>query len=181
MALGPRLTPRPSWPRRLDAAARFSLPVAVLVLGLVLLGVKIGLPLQAELRPAFALACVFFWSLYRPASLPPPLVALCGVLLDLLGLTPIGLWAVMLLLLQGVTLAARRGLSARGFALTWLVFCGLAAGFCLAAWLAQCALSLTVLPIAPVGAEIFFSCVLYPMLAVWLIRAHRGPAAVELA
>ena len=36
------------------------------------------------------LACVYFWSLFRPAAMPPPVVFLIGVLLDLLGYLPLG-------------------------------------------------------------------------------------------
>ena len=34
-----------------------------------------GVPGQAALLPAVALTCVWFWSLYRPAAMPPPMVA----------------------------------------------------------------------------------------------------------
>ena len=44
-----------------------------------------GVPGQAELQASVALACVFFWSLFRPASMPPPWCSLLGLLADLLG------------------------------------------------------------------------------------------------
>jgi rod shape-determining protein MreD len=129
----------------------------------------------------FAMACVFFWSLYRPSSLPAPVTALTGLLLDVMGLSPLGLWAVLLLILQGATLASRRRLIPRGFFLTWAVFSGLAACLCVLAWVAQSLLGLTLLPAAPVLTESLTACGLYPALAAFFIRAHRGPAAVELA
>jgi rod shape-determining protein MreD len=172
---------RPSAWRQLDAASRYAFPVGFLIFGLFFIGLPFGLPGQAELRPVYAMACVFFWSLYRPSSLPAPIVALTGVLLDLLGISPIGLWAVLLLILQGVTLAARRRLIPQSFFLTWLVFSCFATGLCGLAWVAQSVLNLALLPPLPLMVEVLLALGLYPALAGFFIRAHRGPAAVELA
>jgi len=181
MARGPAMRRRPSFWRQLDAASRYAFPFACLVFGLFIIGMPFGLPGQAEFRPVYAMACVFFWSLYRPSSLPAPFVALTGLLLDLLGLSPLGLWAVLLLLLQGVTLAARRRLVTTGFFLNWAVFSGFTAAFSSLAWAVQSTLGFSVLPVLPVAVEILLATGLYPAIAAFFIRAHRGPAAVELA
>ncbi len=178
---GVRVRRRPSFWRRLDAASRLAWPAAFLVFGLLLLGLPLGLPGQAELRPDYAVACVFFWSLYRPGSLPAPVVALAGLLLDLLGLSPLGLWAVLLLLVQGGTLAIRRRLIPRLFLINWLVFAAFAACATALAWAAQSLLFLTLLPAPPVAIQTIAAIGLYPLLAAFFIRAHRGPAAAELA
>ena len=172
---------RPSLWRSLDTAARFAWPAAVMLLGLLLIGLPFGLPGQAELRPAYAMACVFFWSLYRPSSMPAPIVALTGIFLDLLGLSPLGLWAVLLLLLQGATLASRRRLIPRRFYISWLSFTAGAAFLSLLAWLLQSLLDLTLLPVLPPVMVAFAAAGLYPALAGLFIRAHRGTADTELA
>jgi rod shape-determining protein MreD len=172
---------RPSFWHQLDIASRYAFPAGALVFGLLVIGLPFGLPYQAELRPVYAMACVFFWSLYRPSSLPAPVVALTGLLLDLLGISPFGLWAVLLLLLQFTTLAARRRLVPQSFWMTWLVFAWFAAGFAALAWVAESLLAWFVLPWAPLAVEILFAMAFYPALAAFFIRAHRGPAAVELA
>jgi rod shape-determining protein MreD len=172
---------RPSLWRQLDAASRYAWPAGCTIFGLFVIGLPLGLPGQAELRPAYAMACVFFWSLYRPSSLPAPVVAVIGLLLDLLGLSPFGLWAVLLLLLQGAVLLARRRLITQSFLLIWLTFSLLAGIFSGLAWALQALLTLTLLPSLPLAAEILASVGLYPALAAIFIRAHRGPAAAELA
>ena len=175
------LTRRTGVWRQLDIAARYTFPAGSLVLGLFVIGLPFGLPGQAELSPVYTVACVYFWSLYRPASLPAPVVVLAGVLLGLLGLSPLGLWAVLLLVLQGVVLAARRRLAPQPFLLTWLVFCGLAVSCAGLAWMLESLLMLKLLPTQPLLIEALFSVGLYPAVAGFFIRAHRGPAAVELA
>jgi rod shape-determining protein MreD len=180
MARGPMTRPAGLW-RQLDVAARYTFPAGSMMLGLFVIGMPFGLPGQAELWPVYAIACVYFWSLYRPASLPAPVVALAGVLLGLLDLSPLGLWAVLLLVLQGVVLAARRRLAQQPFLLTWLVFCGLAMACSGLAWILESLLTLKMLPAQPLVIEALFSVGLYPAVAGFFIRAHRGPAAVELA
>jgi rod shape-determining protein MreD len=167
--------------RQLDVAARWAVPGAMLAFGLFLLGLPLHIPGQALLRPAYAMGCVYFWSLFRPASLPVPLTGLIGLLLDLMGVTPPGLWALLLILLQSATLVARRRLAPRRFLLTWAAFSGLASLASLLAWAAQSALTFTLLPFWPAWLEILLAAALYPALAAMLVRVHRGPAAVELA
>jgi rod shape-determining protein MreD len=181
MARGPAMRRQASLWRQLDAASRYAFPIGFLMFGLFVIGMPFGLPGQAELRPVYAMACVYFWSLYRPSSLPAPVVALVGLLLDLLGLSPLGLWAVLLLLLQGVTLVARRRLVPQRFFRTWLVFVLFAAGLCGLDWAAQSLLALALLPPVPLAVECVMALGLYPAFAAFFIRAHRGPAAVELA
>ena len=67
----PGIRPRPTLWRRLDATSRAAFPVGCTCLLVLALSAPLALPAQAQLQPASALACVFFWSLYRPGSMPP--------------------------------------------------------------------------------------------------------------
>ena len=167
--------------RQLDAAARWAVPSALLAFGLFLLGLPFHIPGQALLRPAYAMGCVYFWTLFRPASMPLPVTGLIGLLLDLMGITPPGLWMLLLIGLQSATLLSRRRLAPRRFLLTWAAFCGLASLASALAWGLQSGLAMQLLPLWPTGLEILVSAAIYPALASLLVRAHRGPAAVELA
>lgn len=171
--------PRLSW-RQIDLTSRWLFPFALLLLGLFIIGMPFGLPGQVELRPIYAMACVYFWSLYRPSSLPPPLVAIAGLLLDLLGFSPFGLWAVLLLLLQAATLKARQRLAPAPFLYVWGGFVLLAVTGSLLAWLVTDAFNGLWLPLLPFFTECLWAIGLYPGLAYLLIRAHRGLAAIEL-
>lgn len=174
-----RSSPYFSW-RKIDIAARWFFPFVLLVLGLFVLGMPFGLLGQAELRPVYAMACVYFWSLYRPNSMPAVLVALSGLLLDGLGYSTFGLWAVLLLLLQVVTLNLRQKLAPSPFLIVWLGFVLLSASFAIVSWLLTCAFNEMWLSFVPVYVEISWAACLYPALAFMLIRAHRGLAATEL-
>jgi rod shape-determining protein MreD len=111
----PGIRPRPSIWRQLDATARLCFPLASTMLLLLLLAAPLGLPGQAAMQQAVALACVFFWSLFRPGSMSPPMVFLLGLLVDLLGLAPPGVAVLVLLFAHGLSLRWRRFLTRQGF------------------------------------------------------------------
>jgi rod shape-determining protein MreD len=177
----PGIRPRPSLWRRLDTLGRQSFPAAVTALGMLLAAAPLGLPGQAELLPGFALASVFFWSVFRPAAMPPPVVFALGVLADLLGFAPLGVRVLILLLVHGLAVGSRRELARQPFLLVWLVFVAIAGGAAALEWGFDSLLSLRLLPSAPAIFEFALTAALYPPLASLFTRAHRGIAAWERA
>ncbi len=177
----PGIRPRQSIWRRLDMAARRSFPASTTALVLLATAAPLGLPGQPELQAASALCCVFFWSLFRPASMPPVAVFLLGLLCDLLGYAPPGVGVLTLLLAHGVALRWRRNLVRLGFLPVWLCFVAVAAG---AATLQWALTSLLVFRLFPPGEAMFQAALgagLYPILAVLLTRAHQTLAEPEHA
>ena len=177
----PGIRPRPTLWRTLDAASRQAFPAACTALLLLLLAAPLGVPGQAQLLPAAALACVFFWSLFRPGSMPPPVVFALGLFSDLLSLAPPGLSVLILLLTHGLAVRWRRVLTGQGFLLVWLAFVAVAAGAAALGWALT---SLLTFRLLPGGAALFqwaLTAGLYPALAPLFIRAHRGLATPEQA
>jgi rod shape-determining protein MreD len=177
----PGIRPRQSLGRRLDIAARWSFPASSTALMLLAASAPIGLPGHAELQGAVALACVFFWSLFRPAAMPPVVVFAIGLLVDLLGYAPPGVAVFTSLLVHGLAMRWRRTLVRQGFLLVWLVFAAVAAGAAALAWALTCALTFRLLPPVPACVQVVFAAGLYPALATWLTRAHHSLAAPERA
>lgn len=175
----PGIRPRRGWGQRLDRAGRRGFPAATIIAGMVLLSAPIGIPGQAQLLPAFTLAAVFFWTLFRPTSVPPPLVFVIGLLADLLGEMPLGSDVLVLLLTQLLVVRSRRSLPQKGFLVVWLVFIAVAAVAVALQW-ALASLMNWVLypPIAPI-TQFLLTAGLYPLLATIFTRAHRGIAAPE--
>ena len=100
-----RPEPAPGLLRRIDALARAAFPATFTALMLVLAATPVGLP---GLVSAVALPCVFFWSVFRPATLPPPAVFGLGLLQDLLTAGPPGVGVLILLLAHGLAARWRR-------------------------------------------------------------------------
>ena len=165
----------------LDATARKTFPVTITALLLLGLSVPLGLPGQPQLQAAVALACVFFWSVFRPDSMPPVAAFLLGLLTDLLSLSPLGLTVLVLLIVHGVALRTRRFVAAQGFLVVWLVFVAVAAGASAIEWALTSVLTFRLLPPGPALLQFGVSAGFYPLLAMLFTRAHRGLADPEKA
>jgi len=177
----PGIRPRPNIWQRLDAAGRALFPVVSTALLLLALSTPLGLPGQSAMRPAGALACVYFWTLYRPASMMPLAGFLLGLLTDLLGQAPIGIGMLALLAVQGIALRWRRVLIRQEFLAEWLSFCGIALLFGAIIWCLDSLFAFTLLPLNPVLFQAALAAGCYPMLALFLLIAHRGVADPEQA
>ena len=177
----PGIRPRPTLWRRLDAASRQAFPVSSTVLLLLALAGPLGVPGQAELQQATALACVFFWSIFRPGAMAPPMVFLLGLLTDLLGLAPPGLGVLVLLVTHGVAFRWRRELARQGFLVVWLAFVALAAAAAVVSWVLASGLAFRVLPPAAMAFQFVLAAGIYPALAFLFTLAHRTAAAPEEA
>ena len=111
----PGMRPRATLGRRLDVAARHAFPAGCTILLMLLIETPFGIADQATLLPAVTLVCVYFWSLFRPAAMPPPVVFLIGLLFDLLGYLPLGVGPLTLLVVHGFALRWRPVLTRAGF------------------------------------------------------------------
>lgn len=177
----PGIRPRPSLGRRLDMAARRGFPGSTTALLILFAAAPLGVPGQAELQVAVALAAVFFWSLFRPASMPPAVVFALGLLVDLLDFAPPGVGVLALLLAHGLALRWRRVLARQGFLLVWLSFVGIAAGAATLQWALTSLLTFRLLPPGPGIFQAAIGAGLYPALATLLTKAHHTLAEPEQA
>ncbi|RYJ02914.1 MAG: rod shape-determining protein MreD [Acetobacteraceae bacterium] len=164
--------------RQIDALARAAFPAASTALLLVLAAVPVGLP---GLVPAAALPCIFFWSVFRPAALPPPAVFGLGLLEDLLTAVPIGAGVLTLLVVGGLATRWRPFLARQSFLAVWLVYCGVAIGAAALGWLLQVVLGWRLVPTAPALYQVMLSAGLYPSLAGLLTWAHEAMTRAETA
>ncbi len=172
----PGIRPRPTIGRRLDAAARRSLPVAF-SLGLVLLlCAPLDLPGQQALLPGATMSSVFFWSVFRPASMPAPMVFALGLLYDMLSFSPPGIAILTLLVVHIIGLGWRHGLARQGFLPVWVAFVLVAGAATLLDWALACGLSLRLLPVQPALFALALAAGTYPLLSALFAWAHRGIA-----
>jgi rod shape-determining protein MreD len=175
----PGIRPRRSLGQRLDKAARRGFPAGTTVLGIFLISAPLGLPGQAQVMPAFSLSAIFFWTLFRPASVPPPAVFLIGLLADLLGEMPIGTSVLTLLLTQYLVVRSRRYLLQKGFLFVWLLFVAVAAVAAALQWALACLMNWALYPPIAGVFQFLLSAGLYPLLATAFTQAHRAVAAPE--
>jgi rod shape-determining protein MreD len=177
----PGIRPRESLGRRLDIAARTGFPTYITVLLMLITQAPFEIPEQAALLPAVALCCVWFWSVFRPDSMPPPIVFALGLLLDLLGYLPLGVGVFTLLAVHGVALLLRRSLSRAGFLWIWCVFAGVAAVASLVIWVLVMLLTFRLLSPYPAFFIAVVTIAIFTVLAVPFAGAHRSIANPDRA
>lgn len=161
--------------------ARRAFPCACTVLLMLLAAAPLGVPDQAMLLPAVSLCCVYFWSVFRPSSMTPPMVFCIGLLLDLLGYMPIGLGVLMLLCVYAMAVQSRRFLIRHGFVVVWSVFLVTASAASALVWLMSSLLTLRLLPFSPALFQAVLTTAIYPALATLFVIAHNSIADPERA
>jgi rod shape-determining protein MreD len=112
------------------------LPVVLCVAATVLLATPLRFFGLALPEPVFPLAAGFAWAVIRPSILPPFVLLLLGLFLDVFWGGPQGLWPLCLLTAYAVVLAARSLIIGQDFIITWVwygavVATAFAAGFAL--------------------------------------------------
>lgn len=168
--------PPPGMLAQLDAAARGVFPGATTAAAMIVLATPVG---GQGLPAAMALGAVFFWSVFRPAAMPPPAAFGLGLLQDLLLAAPLGVGALTLLLVHGLAMRWRRPLAGQGFLVVWLAFAGVA-GLAVGLGLVLHALLLwRALPPNAAAQAFLLAVGLYPVVAAVLTAAHAGMRRAE--
>jgi rod shape-determining protein MreD len=177
----PGVRPRLTVGRRLDIVWRHAFPGTTSFLLMLVSLAPFGLWGQAALLPTVALTCVWFWSLFRPAAMAPPVVFLIGLLLDLLGFLPPGVGALTMLTTHGIARWLRRFLARQGFTVVWLIFITVACGIAAMNWALVSLLTFSLVPVGPVLFQAGLAAAMYPAVAIPLMFAHRSIADPDQA
>lgn len=157
--------------RRVEAVMRGAFPTVVTLVLMIAGAVPVGAP---GLIMALCLPCVFFWTVFRPAAMPPPAVFGIGIAADLLANAPFASGVLVLLVAHGVALRSRGFIARQGFGTVWVIYCGVATGAAALAWALTGLLHWQLPPTTPGLHQAAISVGLYPALAWVLSRAHRG-------
>lgn len=152
---------------------RSLLPAAVTLVAVLLAAVPFGVPFFAVVTPFLSLMAVYYWSIYRPDLLPPAAVFAIGILQDVLTGSPVGLLALVLLLVRALAVSQRRILRGQAFVVEWAGFLLVAAGAGAAAWLLVSAYRFAVVPPSPFAVQALLTAAMYPLGSWVLARAAR--------
>ncbi|MBT6095714.1 MAG: rod shape-determining protein MreD [Rhodospirillaceae bacterium] len=150
---------------RMDTLSRQFTPV-LLTLVLVVLGVvALHAPGWARVAPLLSLLAVYHWAVYRPDLMPGYAVFAIGLLQDVLGGTPLGLFTLLYLVAYGVVVSQQRFLTGKAFFVVWLGFVLISAGVMALAWILLSAMSGGVIDPEALLYQYLLGVGLYPVLA----------------
>ena len=158
--------------QRLDVLARRLTPFGLTLLLVMLNVVPTHVPGFARVIPMLALMAVYHWTIYRPELMPAVAVFAVGVLQDLLGGTPVGVYALVFLSVYGVLLSQRRFFVGKSFLITWLGFAVVAAAAAAQAWALVSAFHVTLVDPRPLIFQYLLTLGAFPLLA-WLFLSWQ--------
>jgi rod shape-determining protein MreD len=162
------------WVRQLDARLRALAPLAV-ALAAVLLDVLPFLGLGPwGITPFSTLCVVYFWSLYRPDLFGAAAAFATGIVYDALAGLPLGLTALILLLVRQLVVVQQRFFLARSFPVVWCCFLLLAPAVEIARWLLVSLWWGRLFALAPVLLSLLLTIALYPLASLLLTRIHNA-------
>ncbi len=128
---------------------------------------------QGELQTGLVLGTVWFWSLYRPASMPIWLLLISGLIIELFVSTPPGLLLLWMLVVYGVAHMVRFHFAEGGFFRYWGLY---SLTVLVGAVLEWCLLSVRAMMILSPSALFFqwsLSVGVYPLLHVVFVLGRH--------
>lgn len=140
--------------------------VLLAIFGLLIAGAfPVPLGKFGEIRPAFLLMAVYYWTIMRPEALPSPLVFVAGLLFDLLSGHPLGMNAMILIVAQWLVSTQRKFLSGQSFMVIWAGFSIVALGSAALQWLIFYFFYGNPAPLQPLFISMLMTWTLFPLLA----------------
>ncbi|MDP7216470.1 MAG: rod shape-determining protein MreD [Rhodospirillales bacterium] len=165
---------KPSLGVRLDALARRLTPFGLTLLLVVFNLVPLHIPGYDQIVPLLPLIAVYHWTFHRSELMPAYAVFVIGLLQDSLTGAPIGINAVVFLIVHGATLSQRRFLAGKSFAMFWLVFALVAAGAMATSWILVCAYNLALVEPRALLFQYLLTTGIFPILAWFFLRWQRA-------
>ncbi len=155
---------------QLDYWARNLTPFGLTLIMVIISMVPMHVPGYARVAPLLSLMAVYHWTVFRPALMPALAVFAIGLLQDILSGTPIGVHALVFLIVQGLVLSQRRFLVGKSFAVVWLGFSLVATGAALLSWVLVSAYSVALVDPQPVFFQYLMTLGTFPLLGWLLLR-----------
>jgi rod shape-determining protein MreD len=165
---------KPSIWVRMDAWMRQFVPFGITLVLLLLTAVPTRLPGFASIAPILPMMGVYYWAIYRPDLLPAWAAFVIGLLYDIVAGTPLGVNALVLLLVQGTAASQRRFFLAKSFLVSWWAFALLAGGATGLSWLLITLLSARAIEPSPVLFQYLMTLGLFPVLTWLLARTQMA-------
>lgn len=159
---------------RIDAGARLLVPYGFMALLFILNVVAISYPLSGAVKAPLFLMGIYYWALYRPTLFPIGVVFAAGLLLDLFSGLPLGLNALVFVLVQWSVRDQRRFLMGQPFMMVWIGFVLLSAATGLLQWvLFGIAAGLSWPPLYPLCISVAFGAAMFPFVCIVLHLTHK--------
>lgn len=130
-------------------------------------------PFSMQIEIPFIIMIIYYWTIYRPTLLPPVLVFVIGCTHDLLSGLPLGLSALIFLLVRHAIAGQRIFLTSQPFMVFWLGYILVSITALLCQWLIFGLLQFHWTPLAPALIMIAIGILVFPLISLLMNGAHK--------
>ena len=160
--------------QRLDTIARRILPVAITVILAMAASVPLHVPGFYAVAPAVTLISVYYWTIFRPDLMPASAIFAIGLFQDVLSGAPLGVNALVLLLVFAVVLGQRRFFLGKSFLVMWWGFALIVVGSLAVTWMVLSSLEGRALDPMPALFQGVVTLAVFPFLTWIFIRSQQA-------
>jgi rod shape-determining protein MreD len=159
---------------RMDLLARQLTP-SMFTLALVFINViPLHIPEFSRVTPLLPLIAIYHWAIFRPKLLPAYAVFLIGLFQDILTGTPIGVNALVFLIVYGAVLSQKRFFIGKSFLILWLGFSVIAAGASVISWATVSILNVALIEPKTVIFQYLMTLGFFPAIAWLFLRWQQA-------
>ena len=159
---------------RIETVVKAVLPTLSAFLCVLLAAIPYGIPQLGTVMPWLGLMPIYYWSIHEPRYMPYWVAFLIGLWQDVLTGGPLGLFALIFVLVRHFVVSQRLVFFKKPFLVGWW---GLALVAIIAAaggWLVASVYSGSVLAVSPFAVQIMLTIMVYPLIAwalggLWLV------------
>lgn len=130
-------------------------------------------PLTMLFSAPFTLIALYYWAIYRPSLVPSWLAFIVGLSLDVLGGFPLGLNALLYLVLRMFLVGQRCFLMGQGFLVIWIGFVLLNTVLHAMQWMMMSAVNVHMLPMGQAALPILLGSLVFPVISAFLHLSHK--------
>ncbi len=149
-----------------------ALPLVTILLLVFILMIPFNTPVYIRCGGLLPLMGITYWTLVTPRSMSPVIVFIIGILVDVVTFMPLGMHAIVFLIVQSILKSQRRFLVGQGFWVLWVSFVLLSFVTSLMLAIGAWALKHVNPSIEPIMIGTLIVSVCLPLLLWWLDRVH---------
>ena len=159
---------------QLNLVARSLSPMAITLLLVMVSVLPMHIPFFGTVSPVLSLMAVYYWSVFRPDLMPSFAVFGAGLFQDILSGTPLGVFALVFMLVRVAVVSKQKFFTGNSFVVMWWVFMLVAAGSLVLVWGLASLLNMTLISPLGVAFQVFLTFVLFPCFAWLFFRVQQA-------
>lgn len=162
-----------SFSKKVDLLARFCLVYVLLCAFILLDMISFDVSLFTEMRPAFTLMCLFYWSVFRPSLMPVWLAFVIGLLIDSVAGLPLGLNALIFVIVSRAVQTQRKLFMGQNFMTVYFGFTVIAVAAGMLQWGVFSLVAFHMAPPMPVIGSTVLGLAFFPFAFLLMHAVHK--------